>query len=50
MAPLPKRKHSTQRKGKRIHERKVRSLLNLVKCKNCGKSKIPHRACKYCNK
>lgn len=49
MAPLPKRKHSTQRKGKRISA-KLRSLPNLVVCKNCKKMKLPHRVCKYCGK
>jgi len=47
MAPLPKRKHSTQRKGKRRLERVIK-LAGLVKCKNCGKMKLPHRVCKYC--
>lgn len=50
MAPLPKRKHSTQRKGKRLAERVVKSFAGLVDCKNCGKKKLPHRLCKYCNK
>ncbi|MDO8609992.1 MAG: 50S ribosomal protein L32 [bacterium] len=49
MAPLPKRKHSTQRKGKRMIER-LKSLPKLVKCDNCGKTKLPHKACKYCKK
>ncbi len=49
MAPLPKRKHSTQRKGKRILTRK-QGFPKLVKCQNCGKPKLAHRICKYCNK
>lgn len=49
MAPQPKRKHSKQRKGKRMKARKI-SLPVLVKCKNCGKMKLPHRVCKYCGK
>ncbi|MBI2641577.1 50S ribosomal protein L32 [Candidatus Roizmanbacteria bacterium] len=49
MAPLPKRKHSTQRKGKRKKSR-LMSLPKLVKCQNCGKLKIPHRICKFCGK
>ncbi|PIP15150.1 50S ribosomal protein L32 [Candidatus Roizmanbacteria bacterium CG22_combo_CG10-13_8_21_14_all_35_9] len=49
MAPLPKRKHSTRRKGKRLASR-VKSFPNLVICTNCGKTKLPHRICKYCNK
>ncbi len=49
MAPLPKRKHSTQRKGKRLKARES-SFAKLVKCKNCGKLKLPHRTCKHCGK
>jgi ribosomal protein L32 len=51
MAPLPKRKHSKARKGKRILERKnEKSFAALVECKNCGKKKLPHQQCKFCNK
>ncbi|OGK53372.1 50S ribosomal protein L32 [Candidatus Roizmanbacteria bacterium RIFCSPLOWO2_01_FULL_44_13] len=49
MAPLPKRKHSTRRSGKR-KSAKAKSLPNLVKCENCGKTKLAHRICKYCGK
>lgn len=49
MAPLPKRKHSTQRKGKRLTARKE-TLLALVVCKNCGQPKKSHQICKNCNK
>ncbi|NTU46792.1 50S ribosomal protein L32 [Candidatus Roizmanbacteria bacterium] len=49
MAPLPKRKHSTQRKGKRLQERD-KTLPSLVVCSNCGSEKLPHRACKHCEK
>lgn len=49
MAPLPKRKHSTQRKGKRLAER-TKKFSQLVICKNCGKKKLSHRMCKYCKK
>ena len=49
MAPLPKRKHSTRRTGKRKAV-KGKGLAKLVKCQNCGKTKLPHRVCKYCNK
>ncbi len=51
MAPLPKRKHSTQRKGKRFQQREAESTLpQLVVCKECGKDRMPHRICKYCGK
>ncbi len=49
MAPLPKRKHSTRRTGKRVTS-KAKKLPSLVKCQNCGKMKLAHRVCKYCNK
>lgn len=49
MTPLPKRKFSTMRTGKR-ETAKAKSLPNLIKCPNCGKMKIPHRICKYCKK
>jgi len=49
MAPLPKRKHSTQRKGKRMKARALK-LPKLVKCNGCGKFKLPHRICGYCKK
>ncbi|PJC33654.1 50S ribosomal protein L32 [Candidatus Roizmanbacteria bacterium CG_4_9_14_0_2_um_filter_36_12] len=49
MAPLPKRKHSTRRSGKR-KAAKMKSLPNLVKCSSCSKTKLPHRICKYCGK
>lgn len=49
MAPLPKRKFSTRRTGKRVAA-KAKSLPKLVICANCGKTKLPHKVCKYCNK
>lgn len=49
MAPLPKRKFSTQRTGKRERV-KAKTLPKLVKCKNCGKKKRAHLTCKYCQK
>ena len=47
MAPLPKRRHSTRRGGKRKAALKI-SLLGLIKCPNCGKFRFPHRACPSC--
>ncbi|MBI4009084.1 50S ribosomal protein L32 [Candidatus Roizmanbacteria bacterium] len=49
MAPLPKRKHSTQRKGKRLKTRNI-FFRKLVVCPNCKKMKLPHRVCKHCGK
>ncbi|TSC54253.1 MAG: large subunit ribosomal protein L32 [Microgenomates group bacterium LiPW_16] len=47
MAPLPKRRLSTARSGKR---RKALALsrVQLVKCQNCGQPKKPHLACPNC--
>ena len=51
MSPLPKRKHSTARKGKRTVARQAETTLSaLITCENCGKKKLPHRICKYCDK
>jgi len=47
MAPLPKRKHSTMRKGKRLAKRK-RTIQETVVCKNCSQPKISHRVCSKC--
>ena len=49
MAPLPKRKHSTGRKGRRMASR-VRSLKNTVKCRHCQQQKRPHFLCQNCGK
>lgn len=49
MTPLPKRKFSTRRTGKR-EKAKEKLLPQLIKCNNCGKMKVPHRVCKYCKK
>lgn len=47
MTPLPKRRLSSQRQGKR---RKHITLPNLAlaKCDNCKNLKIPHRVCSNC--
>lgn len=47
MAPLPKRRHSTRRGGKRKAAIKL-SLLGLGKCPECGAPKAPHTACRSC--
>lgn len=47
MAPLPKRRHSTRRGGKRKAAIKL-GLLGLMICAHCGKIRIPHRVCKQC--
>ena len=49
MTPLPKRKHSSRREGKR-KAAKQKAMPELVKCKNCGQPKMPHQLCKNCGK
>ncbi|MCR4329208.1 MAG: 50S ribosomal protein L32 [Candidatus Roizmanbacteria bacterium] len=49
MAALPKKKGSTQRKGKRFAERKL-SIPGMVVCANCKKMKRPHYRCPHCKK
>lgn len=48
MTPLPKRRHSTRRGGKR--ERAVLKVKTQSpdKCPKCKSVKLPHRACKKC--
>lgn len=47
MAPLPKKRHSTQRKGKRRASIKLKKT-GLIKCPNCGEPVKPHMVCKNC--
>lgn len=47
MAPLPKRRHSTRRGGKRKASIKL-SSIGLAKCPNCGVLRAPHLVCKSC--
>jgi len=48
MTPLPKRRWSTARQGKRRASIKL-ELPKLVNCKNCGQPKKSHTVCKNCN-
>jgi len=45
--PLPKRRHSKQRKRKRRTHWKL-SAPNLVKCPHCHEMKLQHRVCPSC--
>ncbi len=47
MGPLPKRKISKGRRGRRRahHGIEPKSLLT---CSNCGEKKLPHRVCPNC--
>lgn len=48
MGPLPKRRNSRGRAGRRqIHIKQ--SVKNLVTCPNCGAKKETHRICPECH-
>jgi large subunit ribosomal protein L32 len=47
MTPLPKRRWSTRRQGKR-RAAQTAGALTLVKCKNCGQLKQSHTICPNC--
>jgi large subunit ribosomal protein L32 len=44
---LPKRKHSTGRKGRRRSAIKI-DLPILIVCPHCGQRKRPHLVCPHC--
>ena len=46
--PVPKKKHSKSRSGRRRGKIKF-TLPTLTKCSNCKKRKFPHRICPHCN-
>ncbi|HLE48595.1 MAG TPA: 50S ribosomal protein L32 [Patescibacteria group bacterium] len=47
MTPLPKRRHTRSRSGKRRGNKRA-ILPQLTKCPSCKKLKLPHKACPYC--
>ncbi|MDP3998174.1 MAG: 50S ribosomal protein L32 [bacterium] len=47
MAPLPKRRHSRARKGKRRQAISLKSTA-FGSCPNCGALKRPHMVCQNC--
>jgi len=47
MPPLPKRRISSQRQGKRRAAQRLK-LPNLVVCQNCNQLKKPYQACPNC--
>lgn len=49
MAPVPKRKHTNARTGKREFGKKFQANLSgWTKCPSCGKLRQSHRACENC--
>jgi len=47
MPPVPKRRHSTRRQGKRRAKINLKTPV-LVPCIQCGELKPPHTACPNC--
>lgn len=47
MGPLPKRKLSKGRRGRRRQHDQLQPL-NLVVCEHCGEMKLPHVVCQNC--
>ena len=47
MPPLPKRKLSKARKGRR-HANDALPAVHLVACPQCGKLRPPHQVCPEC--
>ncbi|MBU1006166.1 MAG: 50S ribosomal protein L32 [Candidatus Omnitrophica bacterium] len=45
--PLPKRRHSNSRQGKRRGSQKIH-VPNVSVCPNCKAPKLPHRVCLAC--
>ncbi|MCX5750796.1 MAG: 50S ribosomal protein L32 [Candidatus Saganbacteria bacterium] len=46
--PVPKKRHSRSRQGKRRNANWKLELPTLVKCVNCGAPVPPHHACTEC--
>lgn len=46
MAGEPKRRHSKARK--RTRRASINLSVNLINCKNCGKSAVSHTVCREC--
>lgn len=47
MPPVPKRKISSRRQGKRRAAKRIK-IPNLVPCPSCGQLKKPHFVCPNC--
>jgi len=46
--PVPKKRHSNIRQGKRRFSNYRLKETNLSKCPNCGAPNLPHQACPDC--
>jgi large subunit ribosomal protein L32 len=47
MPPLPKKKHSRGRTGKKRAHQALKAV-SVSECSNCHKVKLPHRVCPTC--
>ena len=47
MPPLPKKKHSKGRKGKRAAHHGLKPI-NVSACSHCGSAALPHQVCPSC--
>ncbi|MFC1625448.1 50S ribosomal protein L32 [Patescibacteria group bacterium] len=48
MTPLPKKKHTKGRSGRRRGGQVKTAIPNLSRCPKCKKLKQSHQACRYC--
>lgn len=46
--PVPKKRHSNIRQGKRRFSNYRLNPINLSKCPQCGAPTLPHHACPTC--
>ncbi|MBU0630416.1 MAG: 50S ribosomal protein L32 [Candidatus Margulisbacteria bacterium] len=46
--PVPKKRHSNSRQGKRRASNYVMTAPNVSKCPQCGAPALPHQACQAC--
>ena len=46
--PMPKKRHSNSRQGKRRFSNYKLAPVNLSKCPSCGAAIMPHHACPAC--
>lgn len=46
--PMPKKRHSNRRQGKRRFSNYKLKAKNLSRCPQCGAPTLPHNACKAC--
>ncbi len=50
MPPVPKRRHSSGRKGKRRSALKIKNMPATTRCPYCGALKPSHQTCPVCGR